>query len=87
VDTASAKMAVLKHPGFSPIGYFPLPEYCWLDNYYRPMQRCFLASLERQENSEAARAIVAAERIDISLHERPKTSVTSGYCVARKVGP
>jgi hypothetical protein len=50
------------------------------------MPRWFLDSLERQENSEAARAIVAAERIDISLYERPKTFVTYGYCVARKVG-
>ena len=75
VDTASAKMAVLERLGFSPIGYFPLPEYCWLDNYYRPMQRCFPDFLARHEHSEAARAIVAAEEDEISLYERHKAFV------------
>ncbi|MEM1134132.1 MAG: class I SAM-dependent methyltransferase, partial [Pseudomonadota bacterium] len=36
VATASAKMAILETNGYTPIGYFPLPPHCWLDNYYRP---------------------------------------------------
>ena len=87
VDTGSAKLAVLEHFGFSPIGYFPLPEYCWLDNYYRPMQRRFPEFLERQRHSKAARAIVATEEKEISLYERHKAFVSYGYYVARKVGP
>ena len=51
VDTASAKMAILEDNGFSPMGYFPLSERCWLDNYYRPMQDRFAAFLERNDNS------------------------------------
>lgn len=87
VDTASAKMAVLERLGFSPIGYFPLPEYCWLDNYYRPMQRRFPDFLARHEHSEAARAIVAAEEDEISLYERHKAFVGYGYYLARRAGP
>ena len=87
VDTASAKMAVLESLGFSPIGYFPLPEYCWLENYYRPLQRRFPDFLARHEHSEVARAIVAAEEEEISLYERHKAFVGYGYYVARKVGP
>lgn len=86
VDTASAKMAVLEHLGFSPIGYFPLPEHCWLDNYYRPMQRRFSGYLDRHQNADAARAIVAAEEQEISLYERHKAFVSYGYYIARKVG-
>ncbi|MEM6530720.1 MAG: class I SAM-dependent methyltransferase, partial [Chloroflexota bacterium] len=41
VDTASAKIAILEQHSFSPIGYFSLPEHCWLDNYYRPLQQRF----------------------------------------------
>ena len=85
VDTASGKMAVLERLGFSPIGYFPLPEYCWLDNYYRPMQRRFSDFLDRHENSEDARAIVAAEENEISLYERHKAFIGYGYYIARKV--
>jgi SAM-dependent methyltransferase len=83
VDTASGKMAVLERLGFSPIGYFPLPEHCWLANYYQPMQERFSAFLDSHENSAAARAIVAAEEKEISLYERYKAFVSYGYYIAR----
>lgn len=86
VDTASGKMAVLERLGFSPIGYFPLSEYCWLDNYYRPMQQRFSGYLDRHKDSEAAREIVAAEENEISLYERHKAFVSYGYYIARKFG-
>ena len=86
VDTASGKLAVLESLGFAPVGYFALPEHCWLDNYYRPLQRRFADFLARQENSAAARAVVAAEEREISLYERYRAFVSYGYYVARKVG-
>ena len=84
VDTASAKMAVLEKHGLSPIGYFPLPIRCWLDNYYRPMQARFAAFLARNANSEAAAAIVAAEKQEIALYERNSAFVSYGFYVARR---
>jgi SAM-dependent methyltransferase len=86
VDTAAGKMAVLERFGFTPIGYFALGEHCWLDNYYRPMQRRFPAFLNRHKNSEAARAIVAADENEISLYERHKAFFSYGYYIARKAG-
>jgi hypothetical protein len=86
VDTASGKMAVFERLGFSPIGYFPLPEHCWLDNYHQPLQRRFPAFLDRHEAPGAARALVAAEEREISLYERYKSFVSYGYYVARKLG-
>jgi cyclopropane fatty-acyl-phospholipid synthase-like methyltransferase len=86
VDTASAKMALLEKHGFSPMGYFVLPEHCWLDNYYRPMQRRFSGFLEAHGHSAAAKAIVAAEEVEIALYEQHRTFVSYGYYVARKSG-
>ena len=86
VDTASNKLSVLERAGFSPIGYFVLPEQCWLDNYYRPTQQRFSAFLERHEHSAAARATVAAEEQEQSLYERYAQFYGYGYFVARKVG-
>jgi SAM-dependent methyltransferase len=85
VDTAAAKIAILESLGFSPIGYFPLPEYCWFDNYYRPLQQRFPGFLERHGHSDAARAIVDAEEREISLYERYKAFVSYGYYIGRKV--
>jgi SAM-dependent methyltransferase len=85
VDTASGKMATLERLGFSPVGYFPLPEHCWLDNYYRPMQRRFGDFLARHESCEDALAIVSAEENEISLYERHKAFISYGFYIARKL--
>lgn len=84
VGTASAKMAVLERQGYAPVGYFVLPESCWLDAYYRPMQQRFDAFLKRHAHSAAARAVVAAEALEIDLYERYRTFVGYGYYLARK---
>lgn len=86
VDTASAKMATLENQGFSPVGYFVLPAYCWRDNYYRPMQQRFSGFLAAHGHSDAAKAIVAAEEVEIDLYERNRMFVSYGYYVAQKRG-
>ncbi len=86
VDTAAAKFAVLERCGFSPIGYFVLPEHCWLDNYYRPLQARFADFLERHANSQAAQAVVADHANEIDLYERHKAFFGYGFYVARKMG-
>lgn len=86
VATASAKIALLEKHGYSPIGYFVLPEHCWLDNYYRPMQGRFSEFLEAHGHSDAAQAIVAAEGAEIDLYERNRAFVSYGYYIAQKPG-
>lgn len=85
VATASAKMAILETLGFTPIGYFPLPERCWRDNYYRPMQKRFTDFLTRHGDSEAVRSIVKAEEAEIALYERYSAYYGYGYFVAKRV--
>lgn len=84
VATASAKMALLENSGFSPIGYFALPERCWLENYYRPLQARFAAFLARNGNTPAAAAVVVAEEQEIALYERYAAYVGYGYYVAKR---
>lgn len=84
VGTASSKLAVLERNGYAPMGYFVLPEHCWLDAYYRPMRQRFPAFLARHGSSDAAQAVVAAEEVEIALYERYRAFVGYGYYVARK---
>jgi SAM-dependent methyltransferase len=86
IDLASSKMSILEKNGYSPIGYFALPEHCWLDNYYRPMQGSFKDFLERNGNSEEAHAIVEAEAREITLYEKYKSHYSYGVYIARKLG-
>jgi len=85
IDVASSKVGVLEQTGYSPIGYFVLPEHCWLENYYRPIQNSFKEFLNRNGNSEEARAIVEAENREIELYEKYKTHYSYGVYIARKL--
>ena len=84
IDTAASKIAILEKNGYSPVAYFVLPEHCWLDNYYRPMQDGFEGFLTRNGNSDRAQAIVAAEKKEIALYEKYKAYYGYGVYIARK---
>jgi len=84
IGTASAKIKVLEDRGYTPIGYFVLPEYCWLDNYYDPMRKNFDAFLSRNGDSEETRAVVEAERHEIELYEKHKAYFSYSVYIARK---
>jgi hypothetical protein len=77
-------MAVLERNGYTPLGYFVLPERCWLDAYYRPMQKRFAAFLNAHDSSDSAKAIVAEEEREIDLYERHRLHVSYGYYIAQK---
>lgn len=85
IDVASAKIRVLEKHGYSPVGYFILPEVCWLDQYYQPMQARFDGFLNRHGHCDEARAIVEAEQKEIALYEANKAHVSYGVYIARKV--
>jgi hypothetical protein len=79
-------MAVLERNGYTPIGYFVLPEHCWLDAYYRPMQQRLPGFMARHGSSREATAVVSAETLEIALYERYRAFVSYGFYVARKAG-
>jgi SAM-dependent methyltransferase len=86
IDVASAKINILEKHGYSPIGYFVLPEYCWLDNYYHPLQNSFEEFLNRHGDNEEALAIVDAEKKEIEMYEKFKAYYSYGVYIARKPG-
>ena len=86
INVASSKIGVLEKNGYSPIGYFVLPEYCWLDNYYRPIQDRFKDFLSRNGSSEEARTIVEWENREIEQYEKYKNHYSYGVYIARKLG-
>ncbi len=84
IDVASSKIGILEKHGYAPVGYFVLPEQCWLENYYRPLQKSFPDFLSRNNHSEAAQALVEAENQEIELYETYKAHYSYGFYVARK---
>ena len=84
IDTASAKMAILEKQGYSPLGYLVLPEQCWLENYYRPLEQSFVRFLDEHGNTDAAGEIVEATKREISLYEEFKDYFGYGYYIAKR---
>lgn len=85
IDTASNKMAVLERAGYQPLGYFVLPEHCWLEGYYEPLRTSYDAFLARHSNSEAAQAIIAGEKEEVAMYEKYKSYYSYGVYIARKL--
>jgi ubiquinone/menaquinone biosynthesis C-methylase UbiE len=85
IATASAKMRVLEEDGYLPVGYFFLPQHCWLDNYYLPLQNEFAGFLERHRYSEPALEIVAAEKREIELYTKYRNYFSYGFYIAKKL--
>lgn len=84
VATASVKIRQLEAAGYVPLGYFPLPNACWLDHYYRPLQASFAGFLERHAGNATAREIIDAEEAEIALYERYADYVSYGFYIARR---
>ena len=84
IDTASSKISILEKAGYTPVAYFTLPDHCWLNNYYRPIQNSFSEFLARNANSEDAKTIVEAEKKEISLYEQYKNYFSYGMYIAKK---
>ena len=84
IDVASSKIGILEKNGYSPVAYFVLPNYCWMDNYYRPMQISFKDFLNRNGNSEKARAVVEVEKKEIELYEKYRNHYGYGVYIAKK---
>jgi SAM-dependent methyltransferase len=84
IATAAAKMDVLERHGFTPRGYFYLPERCWAEEYYEPLKKGFDEFLWRQGNSEKAVEIVENEREEIALYEKYRGYYSYGFYVAVK---
>ena len=84
IGTAASKFAVLEANGFSPCGYFVLPKYCWIENYYGPLESCLEDFLVRHNRSEEALEIVNAERREIDLYRKYSDYYSYGFYIAKK---
>lgn len=84
IDTVSNKIRTLESQGYIPTAHFILPTYCWLENYYIPLQERFDAFLNKHQDSELAQAIVENERNEIKLYEQFQDYYSYGFYIAQK---
>lgn len=85
IDTASNKIRILEENGFSPAGYFVLPEESWIENYYNPMEERFDDFIHKHGNSGSAKSIVECEKEEMRLYKKHKEYFSYGFYIARKL--
>ncbi len=84
IAVTSEKIKVLEAQDFLLKGYFPLPESCWMDNYYTPLENAYDAFLDRH-NSDDARAIIESEKVEVSLYKKYQSYLSYGFYIAQKI--
>lgn len=85
IDTASNKIKILEQNGFTPVGYFILPESSWIDNYYQPIEKRINDFLKKHHNSEIAKSIVDGEKEEIKKYKKYKNYFSYGFYIAKKI--
>ena len=85
IDTASNKMKILEENGFTPVGYFILPQSSWLDNYYKPLKNKMPSFLEKHNNSPMAQSIVEESKEEMRLYNKYKDYYSYGFYIANKL--
>lgn len=73
IDTISNKIKKMEEAGYSPVAHFILPEYCWLDCFYKPMQENIPLFLEKYKNSKPAQQLVQRELDEIDYYRKYKS--------------
>jgi len=84
IDTPNGKKETLVSQGYILLGHFVIPQKCWIDHYYKPLQENYKAFLERQCHSRAARDLVAQDQQEYEMYLKYKDYYSYGFFVAKK---
>jgi len=84
ISTVSAKLEILKKQGYEILSHFILPEDCWIDHYYLPLQESYQSFLERQEHSQEAMDIIASDKAEFEMYLKYKQHYSYAFYIARK---
>ena len=66
------------------INTFLLPESCWEEEYYKPLESRYADFLERHNNSDAATQLVAADQEEIDFYRKYKSYYGYAFYIAKK---
>ena len=84
IGTISKKIRQIEETGYTPIAHFILPPYCWMDNYYKPMEKRFSKFLAKHDNSDSVVDIVETEKKEIAIYKKFKDYYSYGFYMAQK---
>lgn len=78
------RLKIIERSGYTYLDHFVLPENCWTDNYYLPLAERDEAFLQKYDNSEQARALVAACKEERDMYAKYGSYYSYGFFIMRK---
>ena len=85
IGTAGEKVKVLEDNGYTLDGFFTLPQDCWHENYYQPLQKWFPDFLEKYNSTQEALDLVKGTQEEIAIYEKYSSYYSYGFYIARKL--
>lgn len=85
IASVDARLQALTRQEYEVLGHFMLPQECWIENYYKPLQESHGAFLERQSHSREARELVELDKQEYEMYLKYKEHYTYGFFVVKKL--
>jgi len=85
IDTIANKVTQMQKAGFIPVATFILPEYCWIENFYKPQIKAQKKFLEKYTGDKIAEEFIANERHEAELYQKYKEFYGYVFYIGRKI--
>lgn len=84
IGKASENIDIIEKLGYRFIGAFTLPEYCWEDMYYIPMEKRFSEFIKNNPGNRSME-IIKSEKKDIELYRKYKQYFSYVFYIMQKI--
>jgi SAM-dependent methyltransferase len=85
IKTIPENLELIPGCGYRLIGYFPLPEDAWWDEYYNPLEKRIQKLRKKYTNNPKALAVLDNEHLEIDLFRKYSKWYGSVFYVMQKV--
>ncbi len=85
IDTIANKVSIMQKVGYVPVATFILPEYCWIDNFYKPQIIAQQKFLKKYKDNKTAEDLVANEKKEAKLYNKYKEFYGYVFYIGKKL--
>jgi len=85
MNTIPNKLKQLENNGYQPVADFILPEYCWTENYYKPIKERIPEFSAKYQNDQTVLDFIASEYEEIKMYEKYKDYYSYAFYIAQKI--
>jgi len=86
INTIPVKVGQMQDTGYMPIAHFILPELCWIDEFYKPMDEAIGIFLDMYGHDKEARDFIETVTHERSLYMKYKDYYGYVFYIGKKIG-